>query len=79
MCELVPKRLIPPCIRSLTKTRVGTGMKGREIKSEKAALVPGPTAMRFEAFISSKILAAVLPQTGMRNASVTDLGYTHRP
>ena len=52
-------------------------MEGREVKSEKAALVPDPTAILSEAFISSRILTAGLLQIGIRNANVTDLGYTH--
>lgn len=52
-------------------------MEGREMKSEKAVLVPDRTTILSEALVSSKILCAGLPQTGIRIASVTDLGYTH--
>lgn len=52
-------------------------MEGREIKLEKAVLLPDRTTILSEALISSKILRAGLPQTGIRNANVTDLGYTH--
>lgn len=72
MCELVPKGPIPPCIRNLGKTGVGMGIEGREMKSEKAVLVPDPTT------ILSEVTAGV-PQTGIRNVNVADLGYTHRP
>lgn len=56
---------------------MGRDTERREMMSEKAVFAHDLTAILSEAFISSEILAAVLPWTGIRNACVTDLGYTY--
>lgn len=72
ICELVPKGLIPS-----QQNQGGYALRGEENEVRKAVLVPDPTAILFEALISSKILAVGLLQAGIRNTNVTDLGYTH--